>query len=320
MGRPRFNDYCEVAMELLFKKFLYFSFTLFLATTAIFFVVRLSPGDPVERILGPEATQVEIDDYRQQLGLDRNFGSQYITYLGGIVKGDMGKSLFSKEPVTDLMKSHLPPTVFLAGVSVFLAWLIGTFVGIYAATKKSGWSDNIIRLVTLFALAFPIFSLAPILVLIFAIQLQWLPVSEWQTWQHKILPVMTLVIPLSSIIARVARNKFLEECHAPWVQVLYAKGLDDWSVWLRITKLCMPTILNVVAIQLSVVLAGTMITETIFDIPGVGTLLFDSIQSRDYPVVQAAIIYSTIVYMLIYFLVDYINEFIDPRINNVENS
>lgn len=286
-----------------------------MATAAIFFVVRLSPGDPVERILGPDATDIEIESYRAQLGLDQSAFHQFIDYLTGLVTGNMGESLFSNEEVVSLMAQHMPPTIFLALTSVFLAMVIGSCVGVWAATHKSGWSDNIIRIVTLVSLAFPIFSLAPILVLIFAIRLQWFPVSEWESAAHTVLPIMTLVIPLSSIIARVARNKFLEECNAPWVTVLYAKGLNDFSVWLRITKVCLPTILNVVAIQLSVVLAGTMITETIFDIPGVGTLLFDSIQNRDYPVVQAAIIYSTAIYMLIYFIVDYINEVLDPRIS-----
>lgn len=301
-------------MELLIRKTFYFLFTLFMAMAAIFFVVRLSPGDPVERILGPEATETEILEYRRQLGLDQSAIEQFLNYLQGLVTGDMGSSLFSGEEVASLMAEHMPPTIYLALVSVFLAMIFGTIIGVWAATHKSGFSDNIIRVVTLIALAFPIFSLAPILVLIFAIELQWLPVSEWISFRHTILPTMTLVIPLSAVIARVARNKFLEECNAPWVTVLYSKGLDEWAVWTRVGKVCLPTILNVVAIQLSVVLAGTMITETIFDIPGVGTLLFDSIQNRDYPVVQAAIIYSTAIYMLIYFSVDYVNELIDPRI------
>lgn len=129
-----------------------------------------------------------------------------------------------------------------------------------------------------------------------------------------VLPVVTLVLPLSSVVTRVMRNKFLEENNQLWVLVLHAKGMHVKDILLRTVKICMPTILNVVAIQLSVVLAGTMITETIFDIPGVGSLLFEAIGNRDYPIVQGVIAYSTVIYMLIYFFVDYLNSKLDPRI------
>ena len=128
-----------------------------------------------------------------------------------------------------------------------------------------------------------------------------------------ILPVVTLVIPLGAIVMRVTRNKYLEEASSQWVMVTRSKGLSDVSILLRVLKVCLPTILNVVSIQLSVVIAGTMITETIFDIPGMGSLLFDGIQNRDYPIVQGVIVYSTIMYMVIYFLIDFINEKLDPR-------
>jgi peptide/nickel transport system permease protein len=146
-----------------------------------------------------------------------------------------------------------------------------------------------------------------------------LPVSEWGDLKHLILPVMALVIPLSSIVMRVTRNKYLEEANSQWVMVIRAKGLSDVSILLRVLKICLPTILNIVSIQLSAVIAGAMITETIFDIPGMGSLLFDGIQNRDYPIVQGVIIYSTITYMLIYFIIDYVNEWIDPRIQGQEN-
>ena len=133
---------------------------------------------------------------------------------------------------------------------------------------------------------------------------------------HAFLPVLTLVIPLTAVLIRVVRNKYLEEVSAPWIQVLRAKGMSDLGIQLRLVKISMPSILNVVAIQLSVVLAGTMITETIFDIPGMGMLLFDSIQNRDYPLVQGIIVYSTVIYMTVYFLVDFLNTKIDPRIEN----
>lgn len=301
-------------MSQIVRKIFYSLFTIYIALTAIFFVLRLTPGDPVERILGPEASEVDVQRIREQLGLNNSIGLQYLNYLKGLPTGDLGKSLFKNQDVFEMLLFHIPPTMILAFLSVSLAFLLGTSLGIVSGTKHRKSFDNLSRVVSLLALSFPIFSLAPILVLIFAISFQVLPVSEWGELKHIVLPVSALVIPLSAVIMRVARNKYLEECRSPWVQVLAAKGMSSLSIHLRLTKVCLPTVLNVVAIQLSVVLAGTMITETIFDIPGMGLLLFEGIQNRDYPVVQGVIAYSTIIYMFIYFSVDILNSKIDPRI------
>jgi peptide/nickel transport system permease protein len=195
-----------------------------------------------------------------------------------------------------------------------LAFILGTLFGMLSGIHQSKTFDHFARFFSITSLSFPIFSLGPVLVYFMAIKLKMLPVSEWGSIKHAILPILTLVIPLGAIITKVTRNKYLEESKVPWVEFLRAKGMDDRGINLRVLKICMPTILNIVGIQLSVVLAGTMITETIFDIPGMGMLLFESIQNRDYPVVQGIIVYSTIIYMAIYFTVDFLNEKIDPRI------
>ena len=301
-------------MSHIVRKLGYSFFTIYIALTAIFFVLRLTPGDPVERILGPEASEVEVERIREQLGLNETLGVQYLNYLKGLPTGNMGKSLFKNQDVFEMLLFHIPPTMVIAFISVSLAFFFGTTLGIFAGTQHHRNFDSLARIASLLALSFPIFSLAPLLVLVFAIYFQILPVSEWGELKHIVLPVTALVIPLSAVIMRVARNKYLEECRAPWVQVLAAKGMSHLAIQLRLTKVCLPTVLNVVAIQLSVVLAGTMITETIFDIPGMGLLLFEGIQNRDYPVVQGVIAYSTIIYMFIYFSVDILNSKIDPRI------
>lgn len=295
------------------KKIIYAFITIFVALTTIFFVIRLSPGDPIETVLGQKATQEEIHKLKVQLGLDQPMAIQYGYFLKSLAQGDLGKSIFGNKDVKELLKERMKPSIILASISVTMAAFIGIFLGVYAGYKKNKNFDKFSRLISLFALSFPIFSLAPLLVLIFSIKFNWLPVSEWGSFKHMILPIVTLVIPLSAVIMRVARNKYLEEVNSQWVMVTRSKGLDDKAVILRILKVCLPTILNVVSIQLSVVIAGTMITETIFDIPGMGSLLFDGIQNRDYPIVQGVIIYSTVTYMAIYFLIDYVNEKLDPR-------
>lgn len=300
-------------MSKFIKKFLYAALTIYVALTAIFFVIRLSPGDPVETVLGQKATQEEIIKLQTQLGLNLPLFSQYKVFLKGLVKGDLGKTIFGAKDVKSLLKERMGPTITLAAISVTLSALIGMFLGVLAGYKKNRSFDKFSRIISLFALSFPIFSLAPLLVLLFSIKLNLFPVSEWGQLKHLFLPVLALVIPLSAVIMRVTRNKYLEEVSSQWVVVTKAKGLGEISILLRILKVCLPTILNVVAIQLSVVITGTMITETIFDIPGMGSLLFDGIQNRDYPIVQGVIVYSTVTYMLIYFLIDFINEKIDPR-------
>lgn len=288
--------------------------TLVFAISTIFFALRLTPGDPVERLLGPEAKVEEVMKYRTQLGLDQSLIKQYYTFIKGVVVFDLGKSFFKKKDVVELLSVRMRPTILLALLSILISTPIGVAIGVLSAVKKSTVADGAIRIGTLTLLSFPIFSLAPLLVLVFAVKLGMFPVSEWNSWKHMVLPVVTLVLPLSSVVTRVMRNKFLEENNQLWVLVLHAKGMHVKDILLRTVKICMPTILNVVAIQLSVVLAGTMITETIFDIPGVGSLLFEAIGNRDYPIVQGVIAYSTVIYMLIYFFVDYLNSKLDPRI------
>ena len=300
-------------MSRLIQKVIYALVTIFVALTTIFFVIRMSPGDPVETVLGQKATQEEIAKLKNQLGLDLPMASQYKNYLTGLAHGDLGKTIFGNKDVKEQMKERMVPTIILAATSVSLAAVVGIFLGIMAGYKKNKSFDKFSRLISLFALSFPIFSLAPLMVLLFSIKLNLFPVSEWGTLKHMFLPIITLVIPLSAIVMRVTRNKYLEEVHSQWVMVTRSKGLSDVAILLRILKVCLPTILNVVSIQLSVVIAGTMITETIFDIPGMGSLLFDGIQNRDYPIVQGVIVYSTVSYMVIYFLIDFINEKLDPR-------
>ena len=300
-------------MSKLLNKFLYAVLTIFVALTAIFFVIRLSPGDPVETVLGQRATQEEISKLRTQLGLNLPLFSQYEVFLKGLTRGDLGKTIFGAKDVKGLLKERMKPTIIVATLAVSLSAVIGMFLGVWAGFKKNKGFDKFSRIISLFALSFPIFSLAPLLVLFFSIKLNLFPVSEWGDLKHLFLPILSLVIPLSAIVMRVTRNKYLEEAHSQWVIVLRGKGLSEISILLRTLKVCLPTILNIVSIQLSAVIAGTMITETIFDIPGMGSLLFDGIQNRDYPIVQGVIIYSTVTYMLIYFIIDYVNEWIDPR-------
>lgn len=304
----------KVVMNKLINKFIYAAFTIFLAVTTIFFVVRLTPGDPIETVLGQRASGLEILKLKKQLGMDLPLIIQYKNYLLELTKGNFGKSIIGSKDIKNLLMERMKPTVILAIIAVFCSTLIGIFFGLMAGFNKSNRFDSFARIISLIALSLPIFSLAPLLVLFFSIYLGWFPVSEWGGIQNIFLPVLTLVIPLSAIVMRFTRIKYLEEKHAEWVIVIRAKGLNELQIIWRLLRVCLPSILTIVSIQLSAVMAGAMITETIFDIPGMGSLLFDGIQNRDYPIVQGVIIYSTVTYMIIYFFIDFINEIIDPRL------
>lgn len=297
-----------------FQKMIYSLLTIIISFLIIFSAIRVIPGDPVLKILGPQADQKEIESLRKELKIDLSYGEQLSLYLKEMAYGSLGKSLFKGKSVRELIALHFPPTLELAFSSIFFSALGGIFFGWISGLYHKRMPDSTIRILSLLCLSFPIFSLGPILVYIFSIKLGILPVSEWNGLSHRVLPVLTLSLPLGSIILKVTRNKYLEEFKSNWVQVLRAKGMSFINIELRILKVCLPSILNVIALQLSVVLAGTMITETIFDIPGMGLLLFDSIGDRDYPVVQGVILYSTFIYILIFIFTDFINSKLDPRI------
>lgn len=288
---------------------------IFLALTLVFLILRLAPGDPIEKLLGPRATLEEVSFYKEQLGLDMSLFSQYIHYLSQTVKMDFGESLFKKEKVLELVSKSMGPSLFIGIFSVLFSFILGSVLGVIASVFKKRSLDYAIRLFSLLGLSFPIFSLAPILTLLFAIKLQFFPVSEWGELKHIFLPVITLTIPLTAILIRVVRTRFLDDLSEPWVLVLKSKGLKDIDVYKRVFKLTLPTILNVVALQLSVVLGGTIITEAIFDIPGMGQLLFEAIQNRDYPLVQGVIVYITVIYLVVYFLIEELNKLLDPRMD-----
>jgi peptide/nickel transport system permease protein len=295
-------------------KVIYFFFVTVFVVSAVFISLRFAPGDPVERILGPNAKIEEIQALRTSLGLDKSILQQYSKFLVSSFQFDLGYSLFKGKKVLDMIKENIVPTSLIALIATLLSFFFGVASGVVSGINHRNKIDFSFRFLAILALSFPIFSLGPLLVILFAIKFQLFPVSEWGTARHLFLPCLTLIIPMSSVIARVTRNKFLEEKGSLWVQVLVSKGLSEFQIVLRVLLVCLPTIFNVIAIQLSVLLAGTLITENIFDIPGLGSLLLEGIQNRDYPVVQGVILYSSIIYMFIYFTFEVLNMFIDPRL------
>lgn len=283
--------------------------------TLVFFLIHLVPGDPVEVMLGDWASPADAELLRQQLGLNLPVWQQYVNYLLGVISGNLGQSLFYQQPVSELVASRFPFTLQLALQALFIAVLIAFPLGIWAALRAGKWPDYLAMSVSLLGVSIPNFWLGPMLILLFSISLAWLPVSGADQPFSWVLPALTLGTALAAILARMLRASLLEIFHEDYIRTAQAKGLSPRLVYgkhaLRNALLPVVTILG---LQLGTLLGGAVITEVVFDWPGLGQLLVDSIQRRDYPVVQACILIISVAYITINGLTEVVYAWLDPRI------
>lgn len=301
----------------MYKKIIEFFIIAFVVLNFVFFLIHLLPGDPTEKILGPHSTVEEQEILKKELGFDKPLLVQYKNFISNTLKLNFGQSLFKKEKVLFIVKKNLKTTLFLGAFTIFLSTFLGVILGVVSSIYLSSPIDNGIRLLNLLGLGAPVFAIGPALILIFSLWIPLFPVSGAESFRHFLLPSITIAIPLSAILTRIVRLRFLEEKKVPWVNFLRAKGLSENQIRIRLFKVVLGTILSVIAIQMSVVFTGTIVTESIFDIPGLGQQLFNAIENRDYPLIQGIIFFITMIYLLIYYIVNYIQVLIDPRIKNV---
>lgn len=284
-------------------------------SSLVFLLIHLVPGDPVAVMLGDWASPADEALLRKQLGLDLPIWQQYLHYMGGLLQGDLGESLFYQQPVSNLIAERFPYTLKLTVMALLIAVLIAFPLGFWAARRAGDWPDYLSMTVSLLGVSIPNFWLGPMLILIFAIGLAWLPVSgAAQPWSW-VLPAVTLGTALAAILARMLRASLLEVFHEDFIRTAQAKGLPPRAVFgkhaLRNALLPVVTILG---LQLGTLLGGAVITEVVFDWPGLGQLLVDSIQRRDYPVVQACILIISVAYITVNGLTEVIYAWLDPRI------
>lgn len=279
-----------------------------------FLLVHLVPGDPVEVMLGESASTADRDLLRQELGLDQPLLTQFGHYLTNISQGDFGKSIHTKTPIIDLIKTRYPATLRLAFFALLIGIFIGVPLGIFSALKAGHWQDVLITIISVRLSAMPAFWLGPMLMLIFAVWLGWLPVSGMENTSSIILPAMTLGFGLSAILTRMTRTSLLEVLHDDYIRTARAKGLSERQVILRhALRAALLPIITIVGLQMGSLLAGAVITETIFSWDGIGRLLVESIEKRDYPVTQACVLVVALSYVLVNFLTDMAYRFADPR-------
>ena len=280
-----------------------------------FVLVHSIPGDPVEVMLGESATSADREVLRQNLGLDEPLPIQFFQYVAKVAQGDWGVSIHSKKPIVDLLAERLPATMKLAALALMIAISIGVPLGIVAALKVDRWADNLATVLSLTISAMPHFWLGPLLMMVFALWLGLLPVSGMDASTSIILPALTLGFGLAAILTRMTRASMLEVLHEDFIRTARAKGLPEKTVILKhALRAALLPIVTVLGLQLGSLLAGTVITETVFAWDGIGRLLVESIEKRDYPVTQACVLVIALTYVFVNLLTDIIYTRIDPRV------
>jgi peptide/nickel transport system permease protein len=295
---------------------LFFSvFVLWGALTVVFLAVRAVPGDPAQMMMGTDATAAEVDALREKLGLNRPLVVQYASYMLQTVRLDLGESIRMAQPVVALVAERLPTTGKLALTAILIAVAVSFPLGIAAAIRPGGLLDAVVSVVSLLGQSVPGFWLGIMFILIFARSLRLLPSAGDETWAHLILPSFTVALPLVGVLTRLVRSGLLDVLDEDYIRTARAKGLTPPAVmWRHAMRNMLIPVVTLIGLQVGHLLGGAVITETVFAWPGVGLLLVDAITNRDYPVVQAAILFITGIFVTINFLVDLSYGALDPRI------
>ena len=281
----------------------------------VFMMIHLVPGDPVEVMLGETASAADRDALRRQLGLDQPLPRQFLVFFEGLTQLDLGESLHSKRPVWDVLAERLPATVELALASLVVAIGLALPLGIIAAVRRGSRWDVGAMAFSMLGVSIPNFVMGPLLILVFAVWLKWLPVSGREGWGALILPAVTLGSALAAILSRMVRAALLEVLEEDYIRTARAKGLPESEVIIQhaLRNATLP-IITVIGLQLGTLLGGAVITEIVFSWPGIGQLTIEAIQRRDYPVLQACVLVISVAYVCVNTTTDIAYAWLDPRV------
>jgi peptide/nickel transport system permease protein len=291
--------------------------------TIVFFLIHLIPGDPVSVMLGPDATPAQIQGTRQALGLDRPLHEQLYTFYARVLRGDLGHSYFLDRPVTTALAERAEPTVVLTLCALFVAVVIGVPSGIVAAANRGSWWDRLLMFFSLLGVCIPGFWLSLNFIFLFAVRLGWLPAAGYASvfsdprgaLTYMVLPAVSLGINQSALIARIARSCMLEVLQQDYIRTARAKGLAPRVVtYIHAFRNALVPVVAVIGITTAILIGGAVVTEIVFNIPGLGRLIISAILRRDYPVVQGVVLVTAAAYVVINLMVDLLYAFIDPRI------
>jgi glutathione transport system permease protein len=281
----------------------------------VFGFVHLLPGDPARLVAGSDATQQDVELVRQDLGLDQPLWVQYGRFLGNAVQGEFGRSMKSKRPVSQEIGERFMPTFYLTVVAMVWATLAGLLIGVASATTRGRWQDHVGMVVAVSGIAFPSFWLGLLMIDLFSVKLGWLPTSGYGTWQHYVMPSLTLGLGVAAVMARFTRSAFIEIAREDYVRTARAKGVPArLVVWKHTLRNALIPIITMVGLQFGFLLGGSIVVETVFSWPGLGRLLVDSVNYRDYTVIQAEILLFSLEFIIINLLVDVLYAFANPEI------
>ena len=283
--------------------------------TLVFFFLHLTPGDPVEALLGEHARPADREALRAALGLNRPLGEQLVNWFANLAQLDLGRSLYSQRPVAALLAERLPATAELAVAALAVALVVALPLGVVAAMRRGGGWDRGAMGFSLLGASIPNFWLGPLLILAFSLGLGWFPVSGREAPGSLVLPAVTLGTALAAILARMVRGALIETLHDDYVRTARAKGLAEWAVVVHhaLRNAALPVI-TLLGLQLGALLGGAVVTETVFAWPGLGQLLVEAIQRRDYPVVQGTVLLISVLYVAVNALTDVAYAWADPRV------
>jgi len=289
----------------------------------VFAMLRMTPGDPASIIAGAAATTQDVDAIRARLGLDRPLLAQFFVWIGNMATGDFGESFFFKKQVAELVADRIEPTLMLSLTTMILSIAIAVPLGVIAAYRQGTWIDRIVMGFSVLGFSVPVFVIGYLLIYVFAIELNWLPVQGYQRLSEGvggcllrlILPSITLSVIYIALIARITRTSVLEVLREDYIRTARAKGLTNYTVLMRhaLRNAAVP-IVTVIGIGIALLIGGVVVTESVFSIPGLGRLTVDAVLARDYPTVQAVILLFSFVYVLVNLLVDLAYTGLDPRI------
>lgn len=294
-------------------------------TVIVFFIMAMIPGDPATAILGTYATPENVEKLNRDLGLDKPLVQQYFIWLGNLLHGDFGRSFALNRPVLDEVLERFSATLILAGTALVLCSVLGLLAGVVSAVRQFGWTDRIVTLVVLVGISTPSFFLGLLLILFFAVKLQWLPASGmWAIYgggdlpdllRHLILPASTLAVVATGVIARLTRTAMLEVLRQDFIRTARAKGLPERKVIMKHAfKAALVSVIPVIGIQAGFVLGGAVYIETVFQWPGIGSMLVKAISTRDLLLVQGGVLVVAAAYVLFNLAADVVQTLIDPRL------
>lgn len=289
--------------------------TLFIVSVLVFLFVHMLPGDPARLIAGPEADAQVIELVRQQLGLDQPLYHRFLALYQQCCAGDFGLSMVSRRPVADEIASRFMPTLWLTITSMVWAVIFGMAAGIIAAVWRNRWPDRLSMTIAVSGISFPAFALGMLLIQVFSVELGWLPTVGADSWQHYILPSLTLGAAVAAVMARFTRASFVDVLSEDYMRTARAKGVSEtWVVLKHGLRNAMIPVVTMMGLQFGFLLGGSIVVEKVFNWPGLGRLLVDSVEMRDYPVIQAEILLFSLEFILINLVVDVLYAAINPAI------